>query len=322
MATWQPPIPSGALYSPAAVELGAGIALLAWCYDQIERDGSLQVRLEQAAADIGKPYGTVRDWWKLMKNGPFFSEVAPQGRKGWRAKFKTKWIDWRIVEKNYPQRRDFSDESEDTAGISAVSNDSENTAEISEISSLFDRGNTSDQGSAYKVLIPTDQAVFADAASAAPPKRASTPKTPDRTPERQAYLDRKQAIESAYVDELGYRPAAFGKEAKAARFLAEQSYTPDQVLRCLRHLQADDFYYGKHVSLQTVASQIGAFLKAKQPGAAVGRATQLPPVVQPQPRVDRDEMMRVAQTLDPIGNWKRKKDAESRAPFNGDGHDT
>mgnify|MGYP000007449774 CR=1 FL=1 len=274
MTTWQPPIPSGALYSPAAIELGAGIALLAWCYDQIERDGSLQVRLEQAAADIGKPYGTVRDWWKLMKDGPFFSEVAPQGRKGWRAKFKPKWVDWRIVEKNYPQRRSFSDENENTADTPAVKDDCENTAEISEVSSLFDRWNTSDQGSAYKVLIPTDQAVFADAATAAPPPPVRKPKKATHTPEQQAYLDRKKAIEVAYVKALGYKPAAFGAEAKAAKWLAEQDYTAEQVIGCLETLQQDKFYDGKHIRLQVVANQIGAWVKARSrpivnPGANI-----------------------------------------------------
>ena len=143
---WQPPIPSGALYSAPAIALGPGLALLAWCYDQVERDGSLQVSLEKAAADIGKPYGTVRDWWRDMKDGPFFAETVPQGRKGWRATFKRKWIDWRINERNYPDRRDFSDEGENTADIPAVStekrdrsDESPNGEVLSEVSSLPDR---------------------------------------------------------------------------------------------------------------------------------------------------------------------------------------
>lgn len=299
MGKWQPPIPSGALWCKPMRELGTAKALVEYCYDIVDRDGWCKFKLIEVADMMDEPYINLKRWWKVLQEAnpklKFFSEIKNRGVAGFEVRISERWIDRRIL------------------NARTESAEPRSTKEVSPVSPL---------GSGNKVLIDPDQAVFADAASAAPPKRASTPKTPDRTPERQAYLDRKQAIESAYVDELGYRPAAFGKEAKAARFLAEQSYTPDQVLRCLRHLQADDFYYGKHVSLQTVASQIGAFLKAKQPGAAVGRATQLPPVVQPQPRVDRDEMMRVAQTLDPIGNWKRKKDAESRAPFNGDGHDT
>ena len=109
MTTWQPPIPSGALYSPHAIALGPGLALLAWCYDQVERDGSIQISLEKAAADIGKPYGTIRDWWKALRGSegksPFFSEITPCGRKGWRVVFRTRWLDWRIMRHNYPEQR-------------------------------------------------------------------------------------------------------------------------------------------------------------------------------------------------------------------------
>jgi hypothetical protein len=270
MASWQPPIPAGALYSPAAIALGPGLALLAWCYDRIERDGSLQIHLESAAEDLGKPYGTVRDWWKALKEGPFFSEVTPQGRKGWRAKFKTKWVEWRIVEKNYPQRCDFSDDDSDTADISAgkketpsKTNDVPNAGVLSDFSSLSDRRDLSDENNVYGTH-DSDQADIAARAKSATALPASQGrKPPDRTPEQQAYLDRKKAIEQAYVAELGYTPAAFGKEAKSSKWLAEQSYTPEQVVKCYRHLLNDDFYAKQHISLATISKQIGAFVRSK-----------------------------------------------------------
>lgn len=286
MAKWQPPIPAGALYSPHAIALGPGLALLAWCYDQVLRDGSVQLNLEKAAADLGTPYGTVRDWWRRLKGSeesasPFFSEITPQGRKGWRVTFKTRWIDWRIIEQNYPQRQDFSDDDENTADIPAVEPDRENTAELIAVSSQNNRRDLSDQASAYKVLIPTDQAVFADAAIAAPRERVRTRKTPDRTPDDQAYLDRKKAIETAYVAALGYKPAAFAAEAKAAKWLAEQNYTPDQVVGCYEHLRADSFYDKKHIRLQTVANQIGAWLQTNRQRPA--RASPGIPLIQAPP---------------------------------------
>ncbi len=290
MATWQPPIPSGALYSPAAIALGPGLALLAWCYDQIERDGSVQVQLEKAAADLGKPYGTVRDWWKDMKGSdekpsPFFSEAIPQGRKGWRVKFKPKWIDWRINDKNYPDRRDFSDETENTADIPAVSEEkrdisgeTENDAPLSDFSSRFDRRDLSDETSGNKVLMITDQASSVRSPSANGTHPASKPKSRDPTPEQKALNECKKAIEQAYVTELGYTPSAFGKEAKSAKWLAEQGYTPEQVIKCYQHLQQDDFYARQHISLVIISKQIGAVLKHKDTrnGTANGRIRQNP----------------------------------------------
>jgi hypothetical protein len=52
MGTWQPPIPAGALYSKAARQLGPAIALLGYCYDLIQRDGTLELRLKDAAGDM------------------------------------------------------------------------------------------------------------------------------------------------------------------------------------------------------------------------------------------------------------------------------
>lgn len=135
MPSWQPPIPSGALYSPQSIALGPGLALLAWCYDQVERDGSIQISLEKAAADIGKPYGTIRDWWKALRGSegksPFFSEITPCGRKGWRVVFRSRWLDWRIMRQNYPERRDFSDEDNFSADISADNHEPDIEHELS-----------------------------------------------------------------------------------------------------------------------------------------------------------------------------------------------
>ena len=129
-----------------------------------------------------------------------------------------------------------------------------------------------------KVLITTDQAEIVDAAFAAPPAPAASQKTTrtkhERSPEEQAYLDRKKAIEAAYVDALGYTPVAFAQEARAAKALARYPYTPEQVVGCLRHLQADAWYADKHISLQTVAKQIGAWVQSQQTNA---RRTPEPP---------------------------------------------
>jgi hypothetical protein len=109
----------------------------------------------------------------------------------------------------------------------------------------------------------------------------------DRTPEQQAIIDRKKAIEDAYVQVLGYTPAAFGREAKAAKWLAEQGYTPEQVVNCYKHLQEDDFYRRQHTSLETVSKQIGAWAQSRQRKTAA----QMPePLVDEEPALTQDEL--------------------------------
>ena len=191
MTTWQPPIPSGALYSPHAIALGPGLALLAWCYDQVERDGSIQISLEKAAADIGKPYGTIRDWWKALRGSegksPFFSEITPCGRKGWRVVFRTRWLDWRIMRHNYPERRHFSDEDTFTAEMSAdnqqpdvdrglsaeISAVNADSAEKPAVSSQFERRDFSDEDPAYKVLMDDQESPPPPETKTQPPREDS-----------------------------------------------------------------------------------------------------------------------------------------------------
>ena len=127
------------------------------------------------------------------------------------------------------------------------------------------------------VIDPLD---IADRAKSAPHK------LPKKTPEQQAYLDRKKAIEQAYVAALGYTPPAFGKEAKSSKWLAEQGYTPEQVVKCYRHLQQDDFYAKQHISLMTISKQIGVVVRTKNGhmnGTGPPIATKPPAVPDAQP---------------------------------------
>lgn len=95
--TWQPPIPAGALYSKPARELGPALALLAYCYDIVQRDGSFDLVLREAADDMETDYRTMRRWWKEITNGPFFCEVTDRGRRGYHVRFKDGWLDWRVL---------------------------------------------------------------------------------------------------------------------------------------------------------------------------------------------------------------------------------
>lgn len=97
MAKWLPPIPSGALWSPAAIALGPALPLLAWCYDVVQGDGWADINLHTAAGDLSVPYPTVKRWWAVLRASEFFVTVDEKGRKGMRARFAEQWLERRIL---------------------------------------------------------------------------------------------------------------------------------------------------------------------------------------------------------------------------------
>jgi hypothetical protein len=276
MAKWQPPIPAGALYSKAARAIGPALPLLAYCYDLVQRDGWLDLDLTEAAGDMEEPYPTVKRWWKVVKDGPFFCEAIDRGRRGWRVKFRPVWIDQRILS----TRPMAAEPSSTTQGSEMIlEGQKEETQELEGNFKDISRTNEGSEMILENNVYGTQDSYQADIAArakSAPALPASQGrKPPDRTPEQQAYLDRKKAIEQAYVAELGYTPAAFGKEAKSSKWLAEHGYTPEQVVKCYRHLLNDDFYAKQHISLATISKQIGVVVRARN-GTNGHHAADLP----------------------------------------------
>ena len=82
---------------------------------------------------------------------------------------------------------------------------------------------------------------------------------PHRTPEDQAAVDKQRAIMTAYREVLAYPVANEGQENTAAKKLATMGYDPEQIAACYRHLKDDPFWKDKHLSLASVAKQIGAY---------------------------------------------------------------
>lgn len=95
MKKWQPPIPAGALCSPDAIAINTALPLLGWCYDQVQRDGWLDIDLHEVAGAIEVPYHTVKKWWADLKNSSFITEVNKHGRNGMRVRLADDWLDWR-----------------------------------------------------------------------------------------------------------------------------------------------------------------------------------------------------------------------------------
>lgn len=101
---WHPPIPAERLYSPDALDLGPALAMLVWCYDNIERDGRVEIQLNKLAVEFGKSYRTIKDWWSALRAGPFFCEQIDRGKRGWVVRMSEDWVDWHVMANNYPSR--------------------------------------------------------------------------------------------------------------------------------------------------------------------------------------------------------------------------
>ena len=99
--SWQPPIPSGALWSKPMRSLGPAKALIEYCYDIVRRDGWCHFKLVDVADAMVEPYVTVKRWWKTIEQANaehgFFVEVRNRGRLGFELRFADRWLDWRIL---------------------------------------------------------------------------------------------------------------------------------------------------------------------------------------------------------------------------------
>lgn len=208
MAKWQPPIPAGALWSAEAVKLGPALALLAWCYDAVQRDGTFSISLADAAGDLDTEYRTVKRWWSDLRAGPFFAEVTDKGKRGFVVKFASLWIDWRVL--NARQTNNFQ------GPYLALE---EGTPADNDVQGPVKAPSRPDEGTdmalntpAYKVLnthISEGVTAAADAAPSRPTRKAREAK-PDVTPE-----PIRQAIADACAAESGRMLARVNKAAKA-----------------------------------------------------------------------------------------------------------
>lgn len=266
MASWQPPIPSGALYSKPARELGAGVVLLAYLYDKVRTDGWVEVNLHEASVAMDAPYPTVKSWWQMIKVSVILTEVQDRGRKGIRAKFDDYWLDWRTLNarksvdapinetSRYPETNETptpqasDDLVKNGTSDDLVSEDTEQSGVNRELIGSFSRSSGIPNGRMYKVL-HTDQ------------ESITHPARKKRTDEN---LSDHQKIMATYQECLGYPIANGGKEGKAASGLVKQGYTAEQVRDCYQYLRLNPFYDGKHISLQIVHGQIGAYLKSQE----------------------------------------------------------
>lgn len=206
MASWQPPIPSGALYSKPARKLGAGVALLGYLYDTVLTDGWVDVNLHEAAVAMDAPYPTVKSWWQMIKVSGILAEIQDRGRNGIRARFDDYWLDWRIlsvrkaVEMSVSETSRYPEKPETptpvaTAVAQTVNGtsddpdyeDGKHSGVIREVNGSYSGSSDVPIGQVYKVLHDTqetlDSAVaFSNAPAALPAKKKRTPKQEPQSP--------------------------------------------------------------------------------------------------------------------------------------------
>lgn len=248
MASWHPPIPAGKLYSDDAIKLGPALAMLAWCYDGVQRDGTIEVSIEKAARDLNKPYRTVKDWWHLLRIGPFFSKATDKGRRGWVVTMANEWLDWHVMSNNYPvQGQETALESEGQE----VAHD--NLQVPVKARSRTGKGrNSALKTSAYK-------------------EDHIDHKTEDHSRADRAPSEHSRLM-ALYAEALPDNRIPNGaQEGKAAKAILAAGYTPEQAMQVYQYLKRRDFYADQHLSLATVNKQMGAVLDAIKRGVPSGR---------------------------------------------------
>lgn len=101
MASWQPPIPAGALWCKPMRELGPAKAIIEYCYDIVGRDGWCKFKLVEIADVMEEPYINLKRWWSVLQKANeqhhFFAEIRSRGVRGFEVRFSDNWIDWRIL---------------------------------------------------------------------------------------------------------------------------------------------------------------------------------------------------------------------------------
>lgn len=141
---WHPPIPSEAVYSIEVAQLGAGLRLLWYLYNKVQRDSTVEFSPRVASESLSVPYDTVRNWWQALRPLGIVTVEQDRGKKGYVLRFDDDWIDWHVMAANYP-------------GAAPVqrSNMTTETVErpVNGFSMDFQRSNIPVEEPAYKVLM-------------------------------------------------------------------------------------------------------------------------------------------------------------------------
>ena len=73
-----------------------------------------------------------------------------------------------------------------------------------------------------------------------------------------------RALIKAYHEALGYNPMSWPQEHAGAKRILDAGYTIDQAITLYREMKSDRFWRNKHLSLQSVAKQLPAWVAAHE----------------------------------------------------------
>ena len=276
MKKWQPPILSGVLYSLPARELGPALALLGYCYDVVQADGTLTINLHVAAADMEMDYPTVKRWWQKLRQSPFITDVDERGRAGIRARLRDEYIDWRIIaqretgSKVIPNKEEANTETGSDL-IPNTRNEQETGQKRDKNGITFSRPyiGTHDTQESLPFLSETEAPPVASPPAKQKPTKNRTPKEPND----------HQRLMAAYQAILGYPIPNGAQEGTAAAWLLNHGYTVEQIIDCYKHEKKRDYWQDKHLSLQSLKKPIGPWIQAQQQAQARASPSIGPPVL-------------------------------------------
>jgi hypothetical protein len=138
--TWHPPIPSEAVYSDEVAQLGAGLRLLWYLYNSVERNGTVAFSINKASKALNVPYETMRHWWQALRPLGIVAIEEDHGKKGYLLRFDDEWLDWHVMAANYPQAPAVNGSS--TVGQRSNLNGESAERSVNGSSTVFDRSNT------------------------------------------------------------------------------------------------------------------------------------------------------------------------------------
>lgn len=91
------------------------------------------------------------------------------------------------------------------------------------------------------------------------------PKLAKRNAAQRESDPRIKALVKAFYDKVGYKCPTWGKESVAAARLLNAPYAVHQVMECYDYLKLTEFWKDKPVSLMTILTQIGEWVKLGEP---------------------------------------------------------
>lgn len=100
--------------------------------------------------------------------------------------------------------------------------------------------------------------------------------TTPRTRKRDAANPMTQPILEAYQEAVGYALPSYGREAKAAKTLAERGYMPADVIAAYQAIKNQPFWASKFVSLTVVLQEIQELANYAKKGGDINQVSKKP----------------------------------------------